>query len=298
MRVFVTGATGWVGSVVVKELIGAGHEVLGLSRSDEGAEALTAAGASVHRGYLEDLDSLRAGARASDGVIHCAFIHDFSKYLENCAIDRAAIEAIGAVLAGSGRPFITTSGTAGLAVGRFADEDTQADRSSPMSTRLISEDLTFGLVSQGVRGMVVRLPPSVHGAGDKGFVPTIIAAARERGTSAYVGDGRNRWSAVHRLDAARLYRLALESGEAGRPYHAIGDEAVAFGDIAAVIGKRLSLPVVSLAPEEAVAHFGFVGMVASLDIPVSGAKTRSALGWAPTQPGLIADLDQQHYFAG
>jgi len=298
MRVFVTGATGWVGTVVVKELISAGHSVLGLSRSDEGAEALAAAGASVQRGHLEDLDSLRAGAKASDGVIHTAFIHDFSKYLENCAIDRAAIEAMGAVLAGSGKPFITTSGTAGLAVGRLADEDSQADRSSPMSTRLISEDLTFGLVSQGVRGMVVRLPPSVHGAGDKGFVPTIVAAARERGSSAYVGDGRNRWAAVHRLDAARLYRLALESGEAGRPYHAIGDEAVVFGDIAAVIGQRLGLPVVSISPEEAVAHFGFVGMVASLDIPVSGAKTRAALGWAPTQPGLIADLDQPHYFEG
>ncbi len=298
MRIFVTGATGWVGTALVKELIGAGHEVLGLARSEEGAKALDAAGASVQRGHLEDLASLRAGAQNADGVIHTAFVHDFSKYVENCAIDRAAIEAIGEVLAGSGRPLIITSGTAGLAVGRVADEDTQPDQGQPMSDRYRSEVLTLALASKGVRAMVMRLPPSVHGAGDKGFVPMVIAAARERGTSAYVGDGRNRWAAVHRNDAARLYRLALESGEAGKAYHAIGDEAVAFGDIAAVIAKRLGVPVISISPEEAFAQFGFVGMVASLDIPVSAAKTRAALGWAPKEPGLLADLDQPHYFAG
>ncbi|MEI9888132.1 MAG: SDR family oxidoreductase [Rhizomicrobium sp.] len=293
MRVFVTGATGFVGAAVVQELIGAGHTVLGLVRSEASAQALAATGAQVHRGELTDLDSLRRGATQADGVIHTAFIHDFSKFAENGQIDKRAIETMGEVLAGTGKPLVVSSGTALLSPGKVATEDMRvpADAAGPR----VSEQAAFALATKGVRSMAIRLAPSTHGASDQGFkagfVSYAIQVARDKGISAYVGDGANRWSQGHRLDAARLYRLALETGKAGSPYHAIGEEGVAIKDIAAAIGRRLNLPVVSIAPEKAAEHFGFLGMFLGLDIPASSAKTQAELGWKPAGAGLLADMD-------
>lgn len=291
MRVFVTGATGWVGSAVVAELVGAGHQVTGLVRSAEKAAALAAAGADIVAGTLDDLDTLRDTGSAADAVIHTAFNHDFSRFAENARQDQRAIETLGDTLAGSGRPLIVTSGVALLAPGRVA---TEADLppSDPSYPRR-SEATAIALAARGVRAATVRLAPSVHGLGDHGFIPILIAMAREKGVSAYIGDGLNRWPGVHRLDAARLYRLALEQGVPEPAYHAIVDEGVAFKDIAGVIGRRLGLPVESRDRD----HFGWFADFAGADMPASSERTRSLLSWQPTGPDLLSDIDQPGYYA-
>jgi nucleoside-diphosphate-sugar epimerase len=295
MRVFVTGATGFIGSAIVQELIGAGHQVLGLARSDAAAASLLAAGAKAHRGDLDDPGSLRIGAAASDAVIHTGFIHDFSRFKAVCETDRSAIAALGSALAGSDRPLIVTSGIGLLAPGKLAtEEDMPASTTNP---RVASEEAADALAAGGVRVSVVRLPPSVHGIGDHGFVPMLIGIAREKGLSVYSGEGLNRWPAVHRLDAARLYRLVLDKAPAaGTRFHGVAEEGVAFRDIAEVIGKHLGIPVASKTPEEAAAHFAWFAHFAALDIPALAKQTREHLGWHPVQPGLIADIDQAAYF--
>ena len=289
MRVFVTGASGFIGSAVVDELIAAGHKVLGLARSDAAATSLIAAGADVHRGSLEDLDSLRSGAAAADAVIHTAFIHDFSKFQANCETDRRAIEAIGSALAGSDRPFIVTSGT-GIArtPGRPTTEEDAPDSEIP---RIASEQAAASVQALGVRVSVMRLP-QVHDPLKQGLITYLIDVAREKGVSAYVGDGQNRWPAVHRLDAAHLYRLVLEKGSAGARYHAVDEEGVPLRDIAEVIGKHLNVPVVSKSHEEAADHFGWLAHFAAFDIPASSQWTQEQLGWRPRGPGLISDLQR------
>ena len=294
MRVFVTGATGFIGSAVVRELLDAGHEVTGLARSDEAAASLTAAGAGVHRGNLDDPDSLRAGAVASDGVIHTGYNHDFSNIPGAAQTDRRAVETLGEALAGSGRPLVVAGGTAMIGPGRVITEEDAAPETGAHPR--VSEQVALPFAGRGVRVSVVRLSPSVHGEGDHGFVPHLICLAREKGVSAYVADGSNRWTGVHRLDAAHLFRLALESAPAGTRLHGVEDEGVPFRDIAGVIGRHLGLPVTSVSGDEAGAHFGWFTMFASIDVPASSALTRKWLGWHPEHPALIPDLDEGHYF--
>jgi nucleoside-diphosphate-sugar epimerase len=289
VKVFVTGATGFIGSAIVCELIDAGHQVLGLARSDAGAKSLIAAGARAHPGDMEDLESLRSGAAMSDGVIHTAFNHDFSKFAENCEADRRAIEALGEALADSDRPLLVTSGLALLAPGRTATEDDAPVPTSSSYPRA-SEMTAASLTSRGVRASVVRLP-QVHDRVRQGLVTYLINIAREKRVSAFVGDGLNRWPAVHRLDAARLYRLALEEGTAGARYHAVAEEGVPLRDIANVIGRGLKVPIVAKSPEEVAGHFGWLGFFAGMDCLTSSAQTQERLGWHPTGPQLIDDLN-------
>jgi nucleoside-diphosphate-sugar epimerase len=296
MRVFVTGASGFIGSAIVAELLREGHHVTGLARSEESAAAIASAGGEVRRGGLDDLDSLRAGAAASDGVIHTAYIHDFSQMELAAQTDRRAIEALGSALEGSGRALVITTGTALVNPGGVATERDMSDPAATAHPRQGTEHVALALAERGVRVAIVRPAPSVHGDGDHGFVPILIEIARAKGISAYVGDGSNRWPAVHRLDAARLYRLALEQGEPGSVFHAIGEEGVPTREIAEVIGRHLNLPAVSIAPEDAAGHFGWMGAFFALDAPASSALTREQLRWQPTHCGLIEDLEQGHYF--
>src|SRR6202522_4079784 len=291
MRVFVTGATGFIGSAIVKELVGAGHHVLGMTRSDAGAKSVEAAGAQAHRGDLDDLESLRSGAAATDAVIHVAFQHDWTRFAESCELDKRAIEAIGAVLEGSSRPFIVSSGV-GVAQGRAASED-DPPLSSPSLPR-VSELTAAALMERGVHASVMRLP-QVHDTVKQGLITPLIAIARAKGVSAYIGDGQNRWPAAHVADVARLYLLALEKGTAGARYHAAAEEGVALKDIATAIGRGLNVPAISIPQEQAKEHFGFLGFFAGRDPLTSSAQTRAKLGWNPTGPSLLTDLENMRY---
>lgn len=291
MRVFVTGATGFIGTAVVGELLQAGHQVLGLARSDASAKALETMGAEVQRGSLEDLDSLHHGASKADGVIHLAFIHDFSQYEAAGVTDKEAIEALGGALAGSNRPLIVTSGTNGIQPA--GDLITEDDDSIGFPRR--SEVTALAQAARGVRACVVRLPPSVHGEGDSAFVPALIDIARKNGVSAYVGEGKNRWSAVHVLDAAGLFRLALEKGVPGARYNAVTDEGIPVRELADLIGQQLQLPVRSITPEESAGHFGWMSRFIVLNAPTSSKKTRQVLGWQPSHPTLLDDM-RRNYF--
>jgi nucleoside-diphosphate-sugar epimerase len=295
MRIFLTGATGFIGSAIVPELINAGHQVLGLTRSEAGAKSLAAAGAEVHRGDVEDLESLRRGAAMSDGVIHTAFNHDFSKFVANCEADRRAIEAMGSVLAGSDRPLLITSGTGmgNTVPGQSASEENfNPNHPNP---RKASELAGASVAARGVNVLVMRLP-QVHDTVKQGLITYLVAVAREKGVSAYVGEGLNRWPAVHRLDCARLYRLAIEKGSAGARYNAVAEEGVGFREIAETIGRGLKVPVVVKSPEEAGDHFGWLAVFTGYDMPASSTLTQQRLGWRPTGPGLISDLDRMKYF--
>ena len=292
MRVFITGATGFIGSAVVQELIAAGHQVLGLARSDASAQSLVAMGAQVHRGSLEDVEGLRSGAAAADGVIHCAFNHDFSQYQANCEADRRVIEAMGSVLIGSDRPFVVSAGVGVSTPGGAATENDACVPSSILP-RSASEEAALTLAQRGVRASVMRLP-QVHNLDMQGLITLLITIAREKRVSAFVGDGTNRWPAAHRLDVAHLYTLALEKGSAGARYHAIAEEGVPLRQIAEVIGRRLHLPLVSKSAAEAADHFGWMAFMVGRDGPTSSALTQERLGWRPVGPGLIADLERAH----
>jgi len=294
MRVFVTGAAGFIGTATTKELLANGHEVTGLARNDANAEILTKLGAKVHRGDLTDLESLKSAAKDADGVIHLAFIHDFSKFVENGQIDARAIEAMGEVMEGTNKPLIVTSGVAMISPGEFATEDMM--RHQPGMPRL-SESAVFAFNERGVRTMAVRLPQVHGGEGKAGFIGYLFNVAKEKGVSAYVGDGSNRWSAAHRNDVARCYRLALEKGQAGKAYHAVADGAVPVRDLADVFAKILNVETKSLTQDEAGAHFGFMAMFAALDMPASSTKTQAELGWTPKEIGVIEDLSRAGYFA-
>lgn len=294
MRVFVTGAAGFIGSGVVPDLIAAGHAVTGLARSDANVETLKRMGADVLRGSLEDLDSLKRGAAEADGVIHLAFIHDFSTYAENGQVDKRAIEAMGETLAGTNKPLVVTSGVGLLTPGRLSTEEDAARVGE--SIPRVSEMAAFAFADRGVRVSAVRLP-QVHGYdGKAGFVGYLHQIAKQRGVSAYVGDGSNRWAAAHRDDAAPVYRLAMEKGEAGGRYHAVSDEGVRLRDIAEIIGRQLNMPVVSITREQAAEHFGWLALFAAGDAPSSSALTQQRLGWKPTAIGLIADISRPGYF--
>ncbi|MFE9555003.1 SDR family oxidoreductase [Streptomyces sp. NPDC006703] len=300
MRIFVTGASGWLGSAVVPALFDAGHQVVGLARSDASAVALKAAGAEVVRGTVDDLTVLRDAAAVLDGVIHLAFKHDIAfsgDYQGAAEADRRAVDTFGDALAGTNRPFVLASGMIGLAPGRVATErDTPTIDGSPFSMRAATAQAAVALASRGVRSSVVRLSPTCHGDGDNGFMPMLVATARAKGVSGYLGDGSNRWPAVHRLDAARLFRLAVEKAPAGSVLHGVAEEGVTIRDVAEVIGRHLDVPVASVAPEAAAEHFTWLSGVVGLDSPASSALTRELLDWQPTLPGLLEDLDQGHYF--
>jgi nucleoside-diphosphate-sugar epimerase len=297
MHVFVTGASGHIGSLVVRELLDHGHAVTGLARSDASADALTAVGAQIVRGTLDDLDVLAGTAAAADGVIHLAFKHDFGDYAAAATADLRAVEAMGAALAGSGKPFVNTSGTAMLAIGSSGELGTEETAVDPSGARVASENAALTLAERGVRASVIRLAPTVHGPTDlHGFVPALIENARKTGQSLYIGDGTNRWPAVHNLDAARLYRLAVESAPAGSVLHGAADEGVPFREIAQTIGDQLGVPVAGVTPEQALGQLGFVGWVASLDNPTSSVLTQELLGWTPQHPSLLDDLKAGHYF--